>query len=139
MTIPEACMLVLEAGAMGKGDEIFIFDMGEPVKIVNLAKNMIRLAGYKFGEDIKITFTGLRPGEKLYEELLNKKELTTETCHPKIMIAKVQTYDYDEVSVMIDELIFFSSQCKDFLVVQQMKKIIPEFLSNNSPYEILDI
>jgi len=139
MTIPEACMLVLEAGAMGKGDEIFIFDMGEPVKIVDLAKKMIRLAGYKFGEDIVIKFTGLRPGEKLYEELLNKKELTTETCHPKIMIAKVQKYDYDEVSVMIDELIFFSSQCKDFLVVQQMKKIIPEFLSNNSPYEILDI
>lgn len=139
MTIPEACMLVLEAGAMGNGDEIFIFDMGESVKIVDLAKKMIRLAGRKLGEDIEIAYTGLRPGEKLYEELFCKKELTTETCHPKIMIAKVQEYDYDEVSVLIDELIFYGSQCKDFLVVQQMKKIVPEFQSNNSPYEILDI
>ena len=139
MTIPEACMLVLEAGAMGGGDEIFIFDMGKPIKIVDLAKKMIRLADRKLGEDIEITFTGLRPGEKLYEELLCKKELTTETCHPKIMIAKVQEYDHNDVSVMIDELIFYGSQCKDFLVVQQMKKIVPEFLSNNSPYEILDI
>ncbi len=139
MTIPEACMLVLEAGAMGEGGEIFIFDMGQPVKIVDLAKKMIRLAGFKVEEDIKIVYTGLRPGEKLYEELLNKKETTLNTHHPKIMIAKVQEYNYDDVCVKIDELIFYSSQCKDFLVVSQMKKIIPEFLSNNSPYEILDI
>jgi len=139
MTIPEACVLVLEAGTMGKGGEIFIFDMGEPVKIVDLAKKMIRLAGYKLEEDIKIVYTGLRPGEKLYEELLNKKETTIATHHPKIMIAKVQEYDYNDVSAKIDVLIYYSSQCKDFLVVSQMKKIIPEFLSNNSPYEILDI
>ncbi|NDV46149.1 polysaccharide biosynthesis protein [Paludibacter sp. 221] len=139
MTIPEACMLVLEAGAMGKGGEIFIFDMGEPVKIVDLAKKMIRLAGYRLEEDIKIVYSGLRPGEKLYEELLNKKETTIHTHHPKIMIAKVQEYDYDKVSGDIDELIYFASQCKDYLVVSQMKKIVPEFQSNNSPYEILDI
>lgn len=139
MTIPEACMLVLEAGAMGDGGEIYIFDMGEPVKIVDLAKRMIRLAGYKVEEDIKIIYTGLRPGEKLYEELLNKKEITIATHHPKIMIAKVLEYDYDAISSKIDELIYYSKQCKDYLVVSQMKKIIPEFLSNNSPYEILDI
>lgn len=139
MTIPEACMLVLEAGAMGNGGEIYIFDMGEPVKIVDLAKKMIRLAGYKVEEDIKIVYTGLRPGEKLYEELLNKKETTIQTHHSKIMIAKVQEYDYEDVSNKIEELIFYSTQCKDYLVVSQMKKIIPEFLSNNSPYEILDI
>ena len=139
MTIPEACMLVLEAGAMGDGGEIFIFDMGDPVKIVDLAKKMIRLAGYKLEEDIKIVYTGLRPGEKLYEELLNKKETTITTHHQKIMIAKVQEYDYDDVVTKITDLIYYSSQCKDFLVVSQMKKIIPEFLSNNSPYEILDI
>ncbi len=139
MTIPEACMLVLEAGAMGNGGEIYIFDMGEPVKIVDLAKKMIRLAGFKVEEDIKIVYTGLRPGEKLYEELLNKKEITTQTHHSKIMVAKVQEYDYDTVSKKIDDLIFYSCQCKDYLVVSQMKKIVPEFLSNNSPYEILDI
>lgn len=139
MTIPEACMLVLEAGAMGEGGEIYIFDMGEPVKIVDLAKKMIRLAGYKVEEEIKIVYTGLRPGEKLYEELLNKKEKTIQTHHPKIMIAKVQEYDYDDVAKKIDDLIFYSCQCKDYLVVSQMKKIVPEFLSNNSPYEILDI
>jgi FlaA1/EpsC-like NDP-sugar epimerase len=139
MTIPEACMLVLEAGAMGEGGEIFIFDMGDPVKIVDLARKMIHLAGFKPDEEIKIAFTGLRPGEKLYEELLNHKETTATTHHPKIMVAKVQEYNYNEISTMIDELIYYGSQCKDFLVVSQMKKIIPEFLSNNSPYEILDI
>lgn len=139
MTIPEACMLVLEAGAMGEGGEIFIFDMGSPVKIVNLAKKMIRLAGYIPEVDIKIEFTGLRPGEKLYEELLNHKEITTETHHPKIMIAKVQEYDYDSVSVQIDELIQYSFMCKNFLTVSLMKKIVPEFLSKNSQYERLDV
>ncbi|MDL2290353.1 polysaccharide biosynthesis protein, partial [Paludibacteraceae bacterium OttesenSCG-928-F17] len=120
MTIPEACMLVLEAGAMGDGGEIYIFDMGEPVKIVDLAKKMIRLAGYKVEEDIKIVYTGLRPGEKLYEELLNNKETTVKTHHPKIMVAKVQEYNFDDVSVQIDDLIYYSSQCKDYLVVSQM-------------------
>src|ERR1035437_5064519 len=99
MTIPEACMLVLEAGSMGEGGEIFIFDMGSPVKIVNLAKKMIRLAGYIPEVDIKIEFTGLRPGEKLYEELLNNKEITIKTYNPKILIAKVQEYDYSKVSL----------------------------------------
>jgi FlaA1/EpsC-like NDP-sugar epimerase len=139
MTIPEACMLVLEAGAMGEGGEIFIFDMGQPVKIVDLARKMIRLAGYIPEIDIKIEFTGLRPGEKLYEELLNKKETTQETHHPKIMIASVQQYKYDQVSVLIDELIQYSFQCKNFLTVSLMKKIVPEFLSKNSQYERLDV
>jgi len=139
MTIPEACMLVLEAGSMGNGGEIFIFDMGSPVKIVNLAKKMIRLAGFIPEVDIKIEFTGLRPGEKLYEELLNQKEITTKTHNPKIMIAKVQEYDYDKVSVQIDELIQYSFMCKNFLTVSLMKKIVPEFLSKNSQYERLDV
>ncbi len=139
MTIPEACMLVLEAGTMGDGGEIFIFDMGSPVKIVNLARKMIRLAGYIPDVDIKIEFTGLRPGEKLYEELLNHKETTQPTYHPKIMIATVQLYDYEEISVLIDELIQYSFQCKNFLTVSLMKKIVPEFLSKNSQYERLDV
>lgn len=139
MTIPEACVLVLEAGAMGEGGEIFIFDMGSPVKIVNLARKMIRLAGFIPEVDIKIEFTGLRPGEKLYEELLNHKETTIETHHPKIMIASVQVYDYDVTSVQIDELIQYSFLCKNFLTVSLMKKIVPEFLSKNSQYERLDV
>lgn len=139
MTIPEACMLVLEAGAMGKGGEIFIFDMGSPVKIANLAKKMIRLAGYIPEVDIKIEYTGLRPGEKLYEELLNQKEITTKTHNPKIMIAKVQEYDYDSVTLQIDELLQYSFMCKNFLTVSLMKKIVPEFLSKNSQYERLDV
>ena len=138
MTIPEACMLVLEAGVMGEGGEIFIFEMGSPVKIVNLARKMIRLAGYIPEVDIKIEYTGLRPGEKLYEELLNNKEITTQTHHPKIMIAKVREYEYDNVSKEIDELITYSFQCKNFLTVSQMKKIVPEFKSKNSQYERLD-
>ena len=139
MTIPEACMLVLEAGVMGEGGEIFIFDMGSPVKIVNLARKMIRLAGYIPEVDIKIEYTGLRPGEKLYEELLNHKEITTQTHNPKIMIAKVQEYNYDAVSVQIDELIQYGMMCKNFLTVSLMKKIVPEFLSKNSQYERLDV
>jgi len=139
MTIPEACMLVLEAGSMGQGGEIFIFDMGSPVKIVNLARKMIRLAGYIPEVDIKIEYTGLRPGEKLYEELLNQKEITIKTYNPKIMIAKVQEYDYDKVTLQIDELIQYSFMCKNFLTVSLMKKIVPEFLSKNSQYERLDV
>jgi FlaA1/EpsC-like NDP-sugar epimerase len=139
MTIPEACMLVLEAGSMGEGGEIFIFDMGSPVKIVELARKMIRLAGLTPEVDIQIEFTGLRPGEKLYEELLNKKETTTKTHHPKIMIAKVQEYKFEEISAQIDELIKHSTMCKNFLTVSLMKKIVPEFLSKNSQYERLDV
>ncbi|MDO9635125.1 MAG: nucleoside-diphosphate sugar epimerase/dehydratase, partial [Paludibacter sp.] len=139
MTIPEACMLVLEAGSMGHGGEIYIFDMGKPVKIVDLARKMIRLAGFVPEEDIKIVYTGLRPGEKLFEELLNKKEHTQNTHHPKIMIANVQQYDYDKVSILIDKLINYSKLCKDYLTVSTMKKIVPEFKSKNSQYERLDI
>ena len=139
MTIPEACMLVLEAGVMGVGGEIFIFDMGSPVKIVTLARKMIKLAGFVPEVDIKIEYTGLRPGEKLYEELLNNKEITTKTHNEKIMVAKVQEYDYDVVSIQIDELIHYSSLCKNFLTVSQMKKIVPEFKSKNSQYERLDV
>lgn len=139
MTIPEACVLVLEAGTTGSGGEIYIFDMGEPVKILDLAKKMIRLAGYKPDVDIPIEFTGLRPGEKLYEELLNNKEITQKTHHPKIMIATVREYDYQEVSKKINELIEFSTYGKNFLSISQMKEIVPEFLSNNSMYERLDI
>lgn len=139
MTIPEACMLVLEAAAMGEGGEIFIFDMGRPVKIADLARKMIRLSGYVPEQDIKIIYTGLRQGEKLYEELLNHKETVRETHNSKIMIASVRKYDYDDVSSEIDELIRYSWLGKDFLVVSQMKKIVPEFISKNSQYEKLDI
>ncbi len=139
MTIPEACLLVLEAGTTGDGGEIYIFDMGEPVKILDLAKKMIRLAGYIPDVDIPIHFTGLRPGEKLYEELLNKKEVTKKTHHPKIMIATVREYDYADISAKIDELIKFSCYGKNFLSVSQMKSIVPEFVSNNSQFERLDV
>ncbi len=139
MTIPEACLLVLEAGTTGKGGEIFIFDMGQPVKIIDLAKKMIRLAGYTPDVDIPIKFTGLRPGEKLYEELLNKREITRETHHEKIMIAKVREYDYEEVSTQINELVKYSYLGKIFLTVSKMKSIVPEFISNNSEYEKLDL
>lgn len=139
MTIPEACMLVLEAGTVGEGGEIYIFDMGEPVKILDLATKMIRLAGYIPGVDISIEFTGLRPGEKLYEELLNNKEITKETQHPKIMVANVREYNYLDVSNKIDELIECSQYGKPLLCVSKMKAIVPEFKSNNSQYEKLDI
>ena len=139
MTIPEACLLVLEAGTMGNGGEIYIFDMGEPVKILDLAKKMIRLAGYIPDVDIPISFTGLRPGEKLYEELLNKKEITQKTHHPKIMIATVREYDFDDISQKINELITYSYLGKNFLTVSQMKSIVPAFISNNSQYERLDV
>jgi len=139
MTIPEACVLVLEAGSMGNGGEIYIFDMGKPVKILDLARKMIRLAGFVPEQDIKIVFSGLRPGEKLYEELLNKKEHTQKTHHPKIMIANVQQYDYDKISILIDKLINYGKLNKDYLTVSTMKKIVPEFKSKNSQYERLDI
>ena len=139
MTIPEACMLVLEAAAMGEGGEIFIFDMGKPVKIADLAKKMIRLSGYVPERDIKIVYTGLRQGEKLYEELLNNKETVLQTHNSKIMVASVRKYNYDEVAIEIDELIRYSWLGKNFLLVSQMKKIVPEYVSKNSQYEKLDI
>ena len=138
MTIPEACRLVLEAGSMGKGGEIFIFDMGKSVRIVELAKKMIRLSGLIPNQDIAIEYSGLRPGEKLYEELLNDKELSAPTHHKKIMIAKVREYSFIKVKVMIDELIQLSSGYNDLQVVIKMKQLVPEFKSNNSTYERLD-
>ena len=138
MTIPEACCLVLEAGTLGDGGEIFIFDMGHPVKILDLAKNMIRLAGYIPGKDIQIVFTGLRPGEKLYEELLNSKEKTMPTKNDKIMIAKVREVSFCKVNEQIDRLLELSNQSKPFMTVSLMKEIVPEFISRNSIYEQLD-
>ena len=138
MTIPEACCLVMEAGTLGEGGEIFIFDMGEPVKILDLARNMIRLAGYTPEKDIPIVFTGLRPGEKLYEELLNQKETTLPTANAKIMVARVREFEFDQVSKSIDQLIDTSRLSKPFMTVRLMKQIVPEFISNNSIYEQLD-
>ncbi len=138
MTIPEACQLVLEAGAFGNGGEIFIFDMGKSVKIIDLAKKMIKLSGLTLGKDIEIKITGLRPGEKLYEELLNTKENTLPTHHPQIMIAKVKEYQFDEVSKKIIDLIEMSQQHDNFKIVKQMKAIVPEFVSKNSIFEALD-
>ena len=138
MTIPEACQLVLEAGFMGKGGDIFVFDMGEPVKIDDLAKEMIRLAGLKLGEDIDIVYTGLRPGEKLYEELLASKENTLPTHHEKIMIAKVRQYNFKEVKKNIADLLFALQIENDELLVARMKEMVPEFRSNNSVYSTLD-
>ncbi|BBD46793.1 Putative epimerase/dehydratase WbiI [Petrimonas sp. IBARAKI] len=135
MTIPEACQLVLEAGSMGKGGEIYLFDMGKPVKILDLAKRMIRLSG---SQNIKIEFTGLRHGEKLYEELLNASENTIKTHHEKIMIAQVREYEYEKVKDQIEGLIEISYQYDDMRTVKKMKEIVPEFQSINSPYEAID-
>ncbi|HSH67188.1 MAG TPA: nucleoside-diphosphate sugar epimerase/dehydratase [Bacteroidia bacterium] len=138
MTIPEACQLVLEAGAMGKGGEIYIFDMGESVKIVDLAKKMIKLSGLVLEKDIKIVYTGLRSGEKLYEELLADHENTLPTHHDQIMVAKVKEYDFDEVSAEIGELITLFNAQDNKSIVSKMKELVPEFKSNNSVYEELD-
>lgn len=138
MTIPEACQLVLEAGTSGKGGEIFIFDMGESVKIIDLAKKMIKLSGLTLDKDIKITYTGLRPGEKLYEELLANEENTIPTHHKQIMIAKVKEYDFDLISSKIQNLIDSFEKQDNKVIVKQMKQLVPEFKSNNSIYEELD-
>ncbi len=138
MTIPEACRLVLEAGCMGKGGEIFIFDMGKSVKIVELAKKMIRLAGLVPNQDIKISYSGLRPGEKLFEELLNDSENTMPTHHEKIMIGQVREYVFNEIEAQIYELLRMAVQHNNRQVVKQMKVIVPEFLSKNSVFEELD-
>lgn len=135
MLIPEACKLVLEAGTKGNGGEIFVFDMGQPVKIADLAKRMIKLSGAK---NVEIKFTGLRPGEKLYEEVLNELEGTKPTFHEKIRIAEVREYNYDEVCKDINELIEISKQYDDMATVAKMKQIVPEYKSNNSVYEKLD-
>ncbi len=138
MTIPEACQLVLEAGAMGEGGEIFIFDMGESVKIIDLAKKMITLSGLELGKDISIVITGMRPGEKLYEELLTKEENTIPTHHEKIMIAKVREYEYEEVKSKIESLLSLFGLQKNEQIVAKMKEIVPEYVSNNSEFEMLD-
>jgi FlaA1/EpsC-like NDP-sugar epimerase len=138
MTIPEAVHLVLEAGAMGTGGEIFIFDMGEPVKITDLALKMIKLAGLQPEKDIKIVYTGLRPGEKLYEELLNVGEHTMPTHHPKIKIAKVITYPYQDVVGSIEDLLDINESEDDVALVNKMKDIVPEFISKNSHFGFLD-
>ena len=135
MLIPEACKLVLEAGTHGKGGEIFVFDMGEPVKIADLAKSMIRLSGAK---NIEIKYTGLRPGEKLYEELLSTEENTKPSFHKKIRIAEVREYDYSEVSQEIDDLVSISNSYDDMQIVAKMKEIVPEYKSNNSVFSKLD-
>ena len=135
MLIPEACKLVLEAGTKGNGGEIIVFDMGQPVKIVDLAKRMIMLSGAK---NVEIEFTGLREGEKLYEEVLNELEGTKPTFHEKIRIAEVREYEYAEVCKEIDELIEISKKYDNMATVRKMKEIVPEYKSNNSVYEALD-
>ena len=138
MTIPEACSLVLEAGSMGDGGEIFVFDMGQPVKIWDLANRMISLSGLRVGEDIEIVETGLRPGEKLYEELLNEKEHTLATHHKKIMIARVRAYDYNDVCEHIERLRQCVHAGASHGIVAEMKHMVPEFKSNNSIWQQVD-
>lgn len=138
MTIPEACRLVLEAAFMGKGNEIFVFDMGTPVKIADLARRMIELAGLIPGEDIEIKYTGLRPGEKLYEELLATKENTLPTENEKIYRAQVREYDYEDICTLMSPLIDLSIKVDKMGTVRMMKGIVPEFKSKNSVYEALD-
>jgi FlaA1/EpsC-like NDP-sugar epimerase len=138
MTIPEACQLVLEAGAMGNGGEIYIFDMGKPVKIIDLAKKMIKLAGFIPDKDIKIQIIGLRPGEKLYEELLNDTSKTLPTYHEKIMISEEILDEFEDLNSDINELIAVSNQLDNDAIVSKMKMIVPEFKSMNSTFELLD-
>lgn len=138
MTIAEACQLVLQAGTMGNGGEIYIFDMGKPIKILNMAENMIRLSGLKPYKDIDIQIIGLRPGEKLYEELLSDTATTLPTYHPKIMVSKVPVDDFRSVNQKIQEIISASDEDKRKLVVKKIKDLVPEFLSQNSEFEILD-
>jgi FlaA1/EpsC-like NDP-sugar epimerase len=138
MTIPESCQLVLEAGCMGKGGEIFVFDMGQSVKIVDLARKMIKLSGLKEEKDIKIIYTGLRPGEKLYEELLASSENSLPTHHQQILIGKVREYEFKAVSQFIDEIILLFNTQDNARIVAKMKEIVPEFVSNNSVFQKLD-
>ncbi|AYL98435.1 polysaccharide biosynthesis protein [Mucilaginibacter celer] len=138
MTIPEAVQLVLEAGVTEQGGKIFVFDMGEPVKISDMAKKMIRLAGFTPGAEIEIVYTGLRPGEKLYEELLNNEELTQPTHHEKIKVANVRTYDYKDVVADVEKLLQLVQRDDEEEIVKKMKQMVPEYLSNNSYYQKLD-
>lgn len=138
MTIPEACQLVLEASSMGEGGEIFLFDMGKSVKIVDLAKKMIKLSGLTLGKDIQLVFTGLRPGEKLYEELLSNEENTKPTHHPQILIAKVRRYDFQLIQEQLENLSNLLPLHNNEAVIGCMKKIVPEYISQNSVYQKLD-
>ena len=138
MTIPEACRLVLEAGTMGRGGEILVFDMGEPVRIADLARRMIELSGLREGRDIEIKYTGLRPGEKLYEELLSTQEGTRPTPHEKIRVASVREYAYADVAAHVDQLVELARTVQIIPMVQAMKAFIPEFKSRNSRFEALD-
>lgn len=138
MTIPEACQLVLEAGAMGNGGEIFVFDMGQPLKILDLAKKMIQLSGKKVNEEIKIVFTGLREGEKLFEELLNDSETVKITHHPKILIAKVHPSNFSKIEAQVSMFYKLIENNSENDIVTHLKSIVPEFVSNSSRFEILD-
>jgi FlaA1/EpsC-like NDP-sugar epimerase len=138
MTIPEACSLVLEAETMGKGGEIFVFDMGESIKILDLARKMVKLAGLELGKDIDIEFSGLRPGEKLYEEVLSDRENTKQTHHPKIMIADVEQHDYERINLMILSIQKSLNERNEFEMVRKLKRLVPEFKSKISRFEILD-
>lgn len=137
MTIPEACQLVLEAGVMGNGGEVYVFDMGESVKIFELAKKMIHLSGMEYPNDIDIEITGLRPGEKLYEELLTNDENTVPTYHSKIMIAKTENINIKEIKQKVEKLIATNSLTNEN-IVKALKSIVPEYISNNSVFEKLD-
>ena len=138
MTIPEACQLVLEAGVMGNGGEIYVFDMGESIKIFDLAKKMIHLSGMKYPEDIDIHISGLRPGEKLYEELLTNEENTIPTYNKKILIAKTENINVKKIKLKIDSLIGMDT-LEDIEIVSKLKAIVPEYISNNSEFEKLDV
>ena len=138
MTIPEACELVLQAGTMGQGGEVYVFDMGEPVKIIDLAKRMIRLYGLETGIDIQLKITGLRPGEKLYEELLSDDAKTLATHHEKIMISKDSAMDFSRINTLTEQVIQKAKSGDNEEIVSLLKDIIPEFKSNNSVFEVLD-
>ncbi|WP_421827711.1 polysaccharide biosynthesis protein [Larkinella sp.] len=138
MTIPEACQLVLEAGTMGKGGEVFVFDMGEPVRIAELARKMIHLSGYTVGKEIQMIYSGLRPGEKLFEELLNNNEETLPTHHPKIMVARVNTPDVNEIKAVLEELRYRLVEGDATKLVRIIKLVIPEYISKNSIFTALD-
>ncbi|WP_052080432.1 UDP-N-acetylglucosamine 4,6-dehydratase family protein [Porphyromonas macacae] len=138
MTIPEACSLVLEAGTMGQGGEIFAFDMGEPMRIDDLARNMIKLSGFKPDVDIKVEYTGLRPGEKLFEEVLDDKETTLPTTHPKIRVGKVREVNSEKIVMQVKEMIRLSEEIRPMETVAAIKALLPEYTSKNSPYEVLD-
>ena len=138
MTIPEACRLVMEAATLSTGNQIFVFDMGESVKIADLAKRMIKLAGLTLGEDIDIEYTGLRPGEKLYEEVLSNTENTMPTTHERIRIAKVREYDYADAVKVADGLEEYANRVIIPDMVRLMKQTVPEFISKTSQFEALD-